>query len=154
MIGKLEPLWKCLGMPEQITKFRNLATIYKQSSLEEIENELKRCKALKQENIKLFVDKLRIQIVAAWDKIYRSESERNKFTYFQSDVYTEDLLELHEMELEECNNFYEANRWVDNICIRIDWLQLNLLCFSALQCDLRKVCRTQHMVGKVGGPWK
>lgn len=110
MIGKLEPLWKCLGMPEQITKFRNLATIYKQSSLEEIENELKRCKALKQENIKLFVDKLRIQIVAAWDKIYRSESERNKFTYFQSDVYTEDLLELHEMELEECNNFYEANR--------------------------------------------
>lgn len=111
MLGKLESLWDCLDVPSSMrSKYRNLATIYKHSSLEEIEKELKRCKTLKQENIKLFVDKLRVQIVAVWDKIHRSENERNKFTYLQSDVYTEDLLELHEMELEECKLYYETNR--------------------------------------------
>lgn len=116
MLSKLESLWDCLDVSSAMrSKYRNLATIYKQSSLDEIETELKRCKALKQENIKLFVDKLRVQIVAIWDKIHRSEHERNKFTYFQSEVYTEDLLELHEMELEECKLFYENNRWVEHL---------------------------------------
>lgn len=111
MLNKLETLWDCLDVSSPMrSKFRNLATIYKQSSLEDIKQEFKRCKMLKQENVKLFVERLRVQIVAAWDKIHRSESERNKFTYFQSEVYTEDLLELHEMELQECKNFYETNR--------------------------------------------
>lgn len=111
MISKLDVLWNCLDVSSQIrSKYRNLAKIYKRSSLEEIESELKRCKVMKQENIKLFVDKLRVQIVAAWDKIHRSESERNKFSYFQSEVYTEDLLDLHEIELAECTQFYETNR--------------------------------------------
>lgn len=111
MLDKLESLWDCLEVASPMrSKYRNLASVYRQSSLDEIGNELKRCKNLKQENIKLFVDKLRLQIVAAWDKIHRSEAERNKFTYFASEVYTEDLLELHEMELQECKHFYETNR--------------------------------------------
>lgn len=111
MLDKLELLWDCLDVSSSMrSRYRYLATIYKQSSLDEIENELKRCKAMKRENIKLFVDKLRVQIVDVWDKIHRSENERNKFTYFKSEVYTEDLLDLHEMELQECKAFYETNR--------------------------------------------
>lgn len=123
LIEKLESIWECLDTPKEIRiNFKHLATIYKQSSLNEIEEELKRCKILKQENIKLFVDRLREQIIAQWDKIHRSEAERNKFTYFFSQVYNEDLLELHEMELEECKRFYETNRVIfEKFAERNDW---------------------------------
>lgn len=123
LIEKLDSIWECLEVPMSIRlKFRHLATKYKQSSLDEIEEELKRCKVIKQENIKLFVDKLREQIVAQWDKIHRSEAERNKFSYFFSQVYNEDLLELHEMELEECKRFYEANRNIfEKFAERNEW---------------------------------
>lgn len=87
-----------------------MAETVSQSSLEHITTELKRCKAIKQENVKMFVDKLRSQIVDWWDKLQKSESERNRFTYFHSQVYNEDLLELHEMELMDMKNFYEENR--------------------------------------------
>lgn len=110
-LSKLELLWDCLEVPmASRVKFRNMAERVSQSSLEQITAELKRCKTLKQENIKLFVDKLRIQITEWWDKVQRSEAERARFTYFNSQMYTEDLLELHEMELMTLKNFYEENR--------------------------------------------
>lgn len=123
LINKLESLWECLDTPLAARmKYRNLAQIYKQSTLNEIEEELKRCKVIKQENIKLFVDKLREQIVAQWDKIHRSEAERQKFTYFQAQIYTEDLLELHEIELEECKRFYDENRVIfEKFAERKEW---------------------------------
>lgn len=111
MMNKLEVLWDCLDVCSAIrTEFRHKAQCYHQSSITEIEAELKRCITIKRENIKLFVEKLRVQIVEQWNKINLSESERNKFTYFKSQVYTEDLLELHEMELEDRKRFYEENR--------------------------------------------
>ena len=109
MLDKLEVLWDCLEEPMATRKkFRQMG--YKQTSLDIITEELRRCKTIKQENVKLFVEKLRMQIVNQWDKIYRSEAERRKFTYLTSQHYTDDLLELHEIELEEAKRFHSENR--------------------------------------------
>lgn len=111
MLEKLEVLWDCLDVSmASRKKFRNMAETVSQSSLEHITTELKRCKAIKQQNVKLFVDKLRSQIVDWWNKLQKSEAERNRFTYFHSQVYNEDLLELHEIELMDLKNYYEENR--------------------------------------------
>lgn len=109
ILKQLELLWDCLEESAPAAT-RNAANVYNQTSLQLLEAELKRCKQLKQDNIKMFVDKIRIQIVAQWDKIYKSEEERKKFTYMYSTVYTDDLLSLHEIELEECKKFYEENQ--------------------------------------------
>lgn len=111
ILEKLEVLWDCLDVPlSSRKKFRNMAESVSQSSLENITAEWKRCKTIKQENIKLFVDKLRTQIVDWWDKVQRSDAERARFNYFNSQVYNEDLLELHEIELMDLKKFYEENR--------------------------------------------
>lgn len=39
----------------------------------------------------------------------KSEPERARFIHFQSDCYTEDLLSLHEMELDDLKSFYDKN---------------------------------------------
>lgn len=111
MLDKLEILWECLDVPQPSrNKFRHMGEVARQTSLDLIAGELKRCKIIKQENVKLFVEKLREQLVEWWDKIKKSDAERARFTYFNSQVYTEDLLDLHEMELADTKKFYEENR--------------------------------------------
>lgn len=111
LLQKLEILWDCLDAPNSVrSKFRAIAAEYKVSSISEMNRELKMCKTVKQENLKHFIEKLRIKIVELWDKIYKSQEERDKFEFLRSDTYTEDLLLLHEMELEECTKFYNENK--------------------------------------------
>lgn len=113
MLQKLEVLWECLEAPSSFrSKFRSIAAEHKVASVKELSRELKACKNLKQENMKLFIEKLRIKLIEQWDKIYKSPEEREKFEFLRSDTYTEDLLQLHEMELEECTRFYNDNKWV------------------------------------------
>lgn len=83
-----------------------------QKTLNVLQEELNRCETLKRQNIKRFVDRIREDILYFWDKTMKSEQERARFIYFTSDVYTEDLLDLHEMELNELKSFYEQNRFV------------------------------------------
>lgn len=111
ILSKLEMLWDCLKAPSTIrSKCRTIATQYKISSVMELNQELKLCKAARQENIKFFIDELRNKLIEQWDKIYKSQDERDKFEFLRSETYTEDLLQLHEIELEECTKFYNENK--------------------------------------------
>lgn len=112
LIDKLELLWECLdALTSARTFYRDMAMKYTQESLEQITEEFKRCKKLKQEHIKEVIFKMREKIVHQWNKIYKSESERQQFNeYFESTLYNDDLLKLHEMEYEECKRFYEDNK--------------------------------------------
>lgn len=111
LLQKLEVLWDCLDAPDSIRlKHRNIAADLKFSSVTDLNRELKICKSAKQKNLKNFIEKMRIKLVELWDKIYKSQDERDKFEFLHSDSYTEDLLQLHEMEIEECTNFYNDNK--------------------------------------------
>lgn len=111
LLQKLEILWDCLDTPNSIrSKYRITAKQCKFSSVSELNQELKMCKVSKQENLKLFIEKLRKKLIEQWDKIYKSQEERESFEFLQSDTYTDDLLQLHEMELEECTRFYSENK--------------------------------------------
>lgn len=111
MIHKLKVLWEFLDVSQgEREKFKAIAENYTQKSVDTVAAELKRCKAKKQENIKSFIEKLRARLVAQWDKIHKSQEERDRFEFFRSQTYTEDLYQLHELELQECERFYEDNR--------------------------------------------
>ncbi|XP_055372657.1 protein regulator of cytokinesis 1-like [Condylostylus longicornis] len=112
---KLEKIWDCINAsPKRRAKFSKY-TGYSQTTYDFLYKELNRCEAIKRQNIKFFVDKCRQEIVEWWEKTMKSDAERSRFTHFTNDWYTEDLLALHEIELEELKRFYEDNEQIFNL---------------------------------------
>lgn len=112
LIDKLELLWDVLDCPPSISEhYRNIGRKYTQKSIEILKEEFKNCKESRQQNIKKIILNMRERIVHQWDIIYRSERDRQKFQeYFESTLYNDDLMTLHEMEYEECKRFYDENK--------------------------------------------
>lgn len=108
--GRTEDLWKMLDvdlMDRQ--EFRSHYTGNSIVTLEALRLEVKRCEEVRKANIKNFVDKLRVQLQDTWIKCHCTDSTRRAFKYFNSDCYTEDLLDLHELELQKWRSYYEDN---------------------------------------------
>uniref|UniRef100_A0A1A9Z4W8 Protein regulator of cytokinesis 1 n=1 Tax=Glossina pallidipes TaxID=7398 RepID=A0A1A9Z4W8_GLOPL len=94
---KLDTLWEHLGTsPNTRSKFRQY-TDYNQHTYDIMYSELLRCETLKNQNIKMYVEQLRDEIRDWWDKTLNT-------------CYTDDLLMLHELELEDLKLYYENNR--------------------------------------------
>lgn len=73
---------------------------------------MNRCEGEKRRHMKVFVDRIRQEILKWWDLLLKSDEEREQFGAFTSECYNEDLLQLHEMELESLKNTYEKNKFV------------------------------------------
>jgi protein regulator of cytokinesis 1 len=106
---KIDSLWNYLTIPENHRNKFAKYTELTQTTYSILSQELERCEQIKRENIKIFIEKVREQLLVTWDKCLKSEQERARFTAFHSNAFTEDLLALHEMELEELTIFYEEN---------------------------------------------
>lgn len=77
-----------------------------------MKQELHRCEGEKRRHIKVFVDRIRQEILKMWNQLLMSDDERERFGAFTSECYNEDLLQLHEMELESLKDTYEENKFV------------------------------------------
>lgn len=53
---------------------------------------------------------MREELVALWEKCQFSSSEREQFEYLYDNLYTEDLLTFHEIEVEKMKKYYEDNK--------------------------------------------
>lgn len=54
--------------------------------------------------------KLRTKLSELWKQCYCTEQAKQSFKYFEDDCYTEDLLDLHELEIEKWQSFYRHNQ--------------------------------------------
>ena len=59
--------------------------------------------------MKEFVNEVHKELLYWWNKCMIHDTERSKFVHFSSEYYTEDLLELHKMEVYKYRNFYQEN---------------------------------------------
>uniref|UniRef100_A0A1B0FHD6 Protein regulator of cytokinesis 1 n=1 Tax=Glossina morsitans morsitans TaxID=37546 RepID=A0A1B0FHD6_GLOMM len=110
MRGKLETVWNRLNTsPTRRSKFRAYSE-YNQHTYDVFYDELQRCELAKRNNIKMYVQQVRDEINEWWDKTLKSDEQRSRFLNFQSKCYTDDLLQLHELELKDLKSFYENNR--------------------------------------------
>lgn len=69
-----------------------------------------RLEELKRQNIERFIHAVRQDLIGWWDRCYVSDAERRNFTPFYAELYTEDLLELHEAQVQkykELHNTYK-----------------------------------------------
>ncbi|CAG9763824.1 unnamed protein product [Ceutorhynchus assimilis] len=97
---RIEDLWKMLDI-ELIDRdeFRSHYTGNSLDTLEALKIEVKRCEELRKAKIKKFVDKLRDQLQTIWTTCHCSDADKKSFRYLYNDFYTEDLLDLHELEI-------------------------------------------------------
>lgn len=112
MKTKLQALWNRLGTSPSSKRSIQKYTDYSQTTYDVLHREIARCESLKSQNIREYVEKVRKEILAWWDKSLKSTNERNRFSNFNNNCYTDDLLLLHEMELDDLKSFYFRNKQI------------------------------------------
>uniref|UniRef100_A0A8D8C002 Protein regulator of cytokinesis 1 n=1 Tax=Culex pipiens TaxID=7175 RepID=A0A8D8C002_CULPI len=110
--AKLANLWNVLAVSPSHVKRYEKYNEYTQATYDKLFAELDRCETLRRENIQNFIEQTRVEIVQWWDKCLKSNEERSRFSTFKSEVYNEDLLTLHEMELNDLKDFYRTNETI------------------------------------------
>ncbi|XP_076368864.1 protein regulator of cytokinesis 1-like isoform X1 [Tachypleus tridentatus] len=107
---KLETIWNRLEVDKSDREiFMSMHHGFHPSTLRALQGELLRCEALKRQNIKNFVEKMRKELLDWWNKCFVGEEQRKYFTAFDSDDYDEDLLNLHDIEVQKMKQYYYKN---------------------------------------------
>ncbi|EDV92171.1 GH24767 [Drosophila grimshawi] len=108
---KIHVLWERLPESDEFATRRVCeAKEYTQRTYDVLREELHRCQELRRKNMKCLIDQLREEIQKWWELTLKSHQERKRFANFYNDCYNEDLLELHELELDDLKSFYNSNR--------------------------------------------
>ncbi|XP_077258927.1 protein regulator of cytokinesis 1 [Temnothorax americanus] len=109
----LSALWKYLDEPADVCQsFLERYPGYSTNVINALSAEIKRCKEKRKENILRYVTQIRYELLNLWDLCKYCEAERNGFAPFHSNTFTEDLLTLHELEVERLRKFYNDNRTI------------------------------------------
>lgn len=106
---KVRNLWKCLETPAEEREKLEYYQECHRTAYDMWRQEFDRCETEKRQNLKKFVDKVRQELLIMWEKTLKSDDEKRRFKYFTSDVYSDDLIRIHEIELEELSQFYNDN---------------------------------------------
>ncbi|XP_012266587.2 protein regulator of cytokinesis 1-like [Athalia rosae] len=108
---QLQDLWIYLEeSSEKCQRFLETYTGYNVNTLKAFDEEIKRCKQKRSENIAKYVKKIRCRIEALWDQCQLGAEERRAFQLMQHQTFTEDLLTLHEMEADKLQKYYDENK--------------------------------------------
>lgn len=71
--------------------------------------ELERLNKIKNERLQEFLKDIRDELLSWWDRCYYGSNQRSEFSAFSSDLLTNDLLDLHEMEIQRVRQHYDTN---------------------------------------------
>lgn len=131
---KLNSLWKKLSIPEdEQENVRKVIEDCKPSTLEYMQTKINELEELKRQNIGSFIAKLRPEIEEWWEKCCISEEKVASFAdkYFTITNLDDEVLEIHEQELERLQKFYcenesifvKCNKW-KNFIHRLNELEI------------------------------
>lgn len=115
MRKRLAQLWRYLDIPEHHHRKFARYTDVTQTTYDKLLAEVQRCEQIKKDNIRNFIEKVRVEIEEYWDKCLKSDAERMRFPSYTANTFNEDVLEIHEYELRELKTFYEKNEAIFNI---------------------------------------
>lgn len=109
MQKRLSQLWKYLEISEHHQRKYSKYTEITQTTYDKLLGEVQHCEKIKKENIRKFIEKVRVEIEEYWEKCLKSDAERLRFPSYTANIFNEDVLELHEDELRDLKTFYEEN---------------------------------------------
>lgn len=77
--------------------------------MEKLEEQLALMKKERTQRIEMFIGELRKEIAAIWEHCMISDEEKAEFTDFKRTDYSEDLLNVHQEELQKWQIYHKKN---------------------------------------------
>ncbi|XP_029000842.1 protein regulator of cytokinesis 1b isoform X2 [Betta splendens] len=108
---KIQQLWDRLQVPqEEREAFNEHMVTSRKRNLEALQAEVQRLEELKLSNIRSVVDAIRSEIAVFWEKCFFSIDQRQDFAPYFSEDFTEELLSLHDVEIQHLKQHYQDHK--------------------------------------------
>ncbi|KAM8877885.1 protein regulator of cytokinesis 1b isoform 1-T1 [Synchiropus picturatus] len=128
---QIQQLWSRLQIPqEEREAFNEHMVTSRKKNLEALQAEAQRLEELKLQNIHNVIDAIRSEIAVLWEKCFFSIDQREAFAPYFSDVFTEELLSLHDAEIGRLKQHYEDHK---ELFVSVDEWERNWRLFLDLE---------------------
>ncbi|KAM9317745.1 protein regulator of cytokinesis 1b isoform 2-T2 [Pholidichthys leucotaenia] len=108
---KIQQLWDRLQIPQEERETLNDHMVFsKKRNLEALKTEVQRLEELKLQNIRNVTDAIRSEIAVFWEKCFFCTDQRQAFTPYFSEEFTEEQLALHDAEIQRLKQHYEDHK--------------------------------------------
>ncbi|XP_076002961.1 protein regulator of cytokinesis 1b isoform X2 [Genypterus blacodes] len=108
---KIQQLWDRLQVPQEEREALSEHMFKsKKKNLEALNAEVQRLEELKLRNIHNVTEAIRSEIAVFWEKCFFSPDQRHAFLPYFSEDFTEELLALHDAEIQRLQQHYEEHK--------------------------------------------
>ncbi|XP_042342525.1 protein regulator of cytokinesis 1b isoform X1 [Plectropomus leopardus] len=108
---KIQRLWDRLQVAqEEREAFNQHMVSSRKRNLEALQAEVQRLEELKLRNIRNVTDAIRSEIAVFWEKCFLSTDQQQAFMPYFSEDFTEELLSLHDAEIQRLKQHYEDHK--------------------------------------------
>ncbi|XP_076461912.1 protein regulator of cytokinesis 1-like isoform X2 [Babylonia areolata] len=136
---RIHGLWDRIELPEEErAEFTSGHKGHGRGVMTGLRAEVDRCEQLKHSNLRLFVEGTRREIAEWWDHCYYSQTQRDAFEPYQEELYTEELLQLHEQELKRLQDHYQSHKTVLDLVAKRDKLWGEMVEFEKKASDPKR----------------
>ncbi|XP_027522526.1 protein regulator of cytokinesis 1 isoform X3 [Chiroxiphia lanceolata] len=109
--SRIVALWERLQIPQEE---RETSAVHMDGSRAKtrraLQLEVDHLEELKLQNMKSVIQAIRAELADYWDKCFYSQEQREGFSPFYDEDYTETLLELHDHEVGKIKSYYETHK--------------------------------------------
>ncbi|KFZ65269.1 Protein regulator of cytokinesis 1, partial [Podiceps cristatus] len=109
--SRIVALWERLQVPvEERESFAVHMAGSRAKTRKALQLEVDRLEELKLQNMKSVIQAIRAELADYWDKCFYSQEQREGFSPYYDEDYTETLLELHDAEVAKMKSYYETHK--------------------------------------------
>ncbi|XP_040825423.1 protein regulator of cytokinesis 1 isoform X5 [Ochotona curzoniae] len=109
--AQIRELWDRLEIPaEEREAVATVMTGSKAKVRKALQLEVDRLEELKMQNMKKMIEATRVELARYWEQCFYSQEQREAFTPYYAEDYTENLLQLHDAEIVRLRNYYEVHK--------------------------------------------
>ncbi|XP_043536388.1 protein regulator of cytokinesis 1b isoform X2 [Chiloscyllium plagiosum] len=101
--------WLQISQEERDTFSANMVGS-RAKTMQALQTELERLEVLKQHNMKNVIESVRRELATHWEKCFFSSAQRQEFAPYYDEDYTEELLQLHNLELNRLKEYYQTHQ--------------------------------------------
>ncbi|XP_067999704.1 protein regulator of cytokinesis 1-like isoform X2 [Melanerpes formicivorus] len=109
--SRIKMLWERLQVP---VEERESSAVHvpgcRARTRKALQLEVERLEELKLQNMKAVIQAARAELADYWDRCRYSQEQKEAFSPYYDEDYTETLLELHDTEVVKMKNYYEAHK--------------------------------------------
>ncbi|XP_029010034.1 protein regulator of cytokinesis 1-like isoform X2 [Betta splendens] len=109
--SKIQELWERLHIPQEEREvLQEHMTKSKKRNIEALQVEVDRLQVLKMQSMKAVIEAIRAEIALLWERCFYSKEQQQAFFPYLDDDFTEELLNLHEAEVQALKKYYDDHK--------------------------------------------